>query len=259
MEPTAPRPLRITHVTIVDTAGGPSQADRTVVVREGRILRIEKGSDAAAEKGATVVDGRGKFMIPGLWDMHVHLSWSKESALPAFLANGVTGVRDMGGSLPEIDEWRTRVAAGLLAGPRIFRAGPILNGKKFNPLQMVPGTPEGTRGVARALKEVGVDFLKIHRRLPRDVYFALIDEAKKQGLDVVGHIPMEVTPEEASEAGQTTVEHTETLFEGTFSASLPEGRSVTPPKSAEKKKSGSPRRRLELPGSLLQRLQKGAY
>jgi len=93
-----------------------------------------------------------------------------------------------------------------------------LNGQKFNAFQMVSGNPDETRGVVRALKEVGVDFIKTHRRMPRESYFALIDEAKKQGLTLVGHIPMTVTPEEASDAGQATIEHTETLFEGTFAA-----------------------------------------
>lgn len=169
-----------------------------VVIRDGRITSIEKSG--AVRKNTQVVQGRGKFLIPGLWDMHVHLSWTTASALLVLVANGVTGVRDMGGRLGEIDEWRTRIAAGLLVGPRVVRSGPILNGQKFNSYQMVPGNPDETRGVVRALKEVGVDFIKIHRRLPRDSYFALIDEAKRQGLTVVGHIPMTVTPEEASDA-----------------------------------------------------------
>lgn len=211
--------LAITHVTVIDTTGGPPRADATVVIRDGRIANIE----SSVPVGMKVVDGRGKFLIPGLWDMHVHLSWTKESALRVLIANGVTGVRDLGGKLGEIDEWRTKIGAGLLVGPRIFRVGPILNGQKFNQYQMVPGNPDETRGVVRALKEVGVDFIKVHRRMQRDSYFAAIDEAKKQGLPLVGHIPMTVTPEEASDAGQATVEHVVTIFEGTFSAALKEG------------------------------------
>ena len=222
-QPAAVPSVAITHVAIIDTTGGPAQTDMTVVLREGRIARIEKGAGVAVGKDMQLVDGRGKFLLPGLWDMHVHLSWTTSSALPLLVANGVTGVRDMGGRLGELDDWRTRIAAGLITGPQIIRAGPILNGKSFNPLQMVPGTPEESRGVVRALKQVGVDFIKVHRRLPREVYFAVIDEAKKQELAVVGHIPMTVTPEEASDAGQASLEHTETLFEGTFSAGLKEG------------------------------------
>lgn len=191
-----------------------------MLLRDGRVISVEPADRTAIARDARVFDGRGKFLIPGLWDMHVHLSWTKASSLPVLLANGVTGVRDMGGRLPEIDDWRSEIAAGLIAGPRIFRAGPILNGKSFNPFQMVPGNPDESRGVVRALKQVGVDFIKVHRRIPRDSYFAIVDEARKQGLPIVGHIPITVTPEEASDAGQATIEHTETLFEGTFSAAM---------------------------------------
>jgi Amidohydrolase family len=107
----------------------------------------------------------------------------------------------------------------VLAGPRIVRAGPMLNGRSSNRWQLITVSPEQARGIIRTLKQVGVDFIKIHRRVPRDVYFAIIEEAKAQGLAVAGHIPMTVTPEEASDAGQL-IEHTETLFEGTFSAGL---------------------------------------
>jgi len=210
--------LAITHVTVIDTNGGAPQRDVTVVVRDDRIAEITDKS----VPNARVIDGRGKFLIPGLWDMHVHLSWTTSSALPVLIANGVTSVRDMGSRLSEIDAWRTKIDEGTLVGPRILRVGPILNGQKFNQYQMVSGNPDETRGVARALKEVGVDFLKVHRRFLRDSYFALIDEAKRLGIPVVGHIPMSVTPEEASNAGQQTIEHTETLFEGTFSAAMKE-------------------------------------
>jgi cytosine/adenosine deaminase-related metal-dependent hydrolase len=153
--------------------------------------------------------------------MHVHLSWTTASALPLLVANGVTCVRDLGSHLAQIDPWRAEIAAGVRVGPRIVRAGPILNGRSFNEYQLVTGDPEQARGIVRALKQVGVDLVKVHRRVARDSYFAIADEAKKQGLPLVGHIPMTVTPEEASDQGQL-IEHTETLFEGTFSAGLKE-------------------------------------
>jgi imidazolonepropionase-like amidohydrolase len=207
----------ITHVTIIDTQDGSAQPDMNVLIRDGRIARIEHAGTLIP--GAEEVDGHGKFLIPGLWDMHVHLSWATASALPVLVANGVTAVRDCGSDLKEIDDWRTKIAAGLLVGPQIVRAGPILNGQSFNRYQLVTGNPDQARGIVRALKWMGVDFIKVHRRVPRDSYFAIIDEAKKQGLAVVGHIPMSVRPEEASDAGQF-IEHEETLFEGTFSAGL---------------------------------------
>lgn len=212
------QPLVFTHVTLIDGTGAPPKPDMTVIVTGDRITKIGRSGEVTVPRGARVVRANGKYLLPGLWDMHVHLSWTKATALPLLVANGVTSVRDLGGRLGELDDWRTKIDAGLLTGPRILRAGPILNGQKFNTYQMVSGNAEETRGVVRALKEVGVDFLKTHRRMPRESYFALIDEAKKQGLTLVGHIPMTVTPEEASDAGQVTLEHTETLFEGTFAA-----------------------------------------
>jgi imidazolonepropionase-like amidohydrolase len=211
--------LVIAHVSVIDVNAGTVLPDRNVVIDGDRITIVEDGS-VEPKKDATVIDGRGKYLIPGLWDMHVHLSWTSESALPLLVALGITDVRDMGGSLVQIDDWRSRIAAGVLVGPHITRVGPILNGKSFNPYQMVPGGPEATRGAVRTLRFIGVDEIKVHRRLPRDSYFAAIDEAKKLGIPLVGHVPMEVTPAEASDAGQLTIEHTATLFEGTFSANL---------------------------------------
>lgn len=209
----------ITHVTITDTHNGQLQPDMTVVISRDRISKIEK-SKPENWRDAVLLDGRGKFLIPGLWDMQVHLSWTTASALPLLVANGITDVRDMGGRLEELNDWRTKIANGLLVGPGIVRVGPMLNGKSFNRYQMAIGTPEETRGVARALKFIGVDGIEIERRVDRDSYFALIDEAKRQGLPVGGHVPIGVKPEEASDAGQRTIEHIETLFEGTFSAGL---------------------------------------
>ena len=216
--PTPVPSLAITNVSVVDVETGSVKPDMTVLIHDGRIVSVAPAGDPVPS-GAEQFDGRGKFMIPGLWDMHVHLSYATESALPVLIANGVTGVRDLGGDLVEVDGWRARIQAGDLTGPRILRAGPMLNGKSFNPYQLVTGSPEQARGIVRALKQVGTDFVKIHRRVPREDYFAVIDEAKAQGLQVVGHIPMTVTPEEASDAGQL-IEHVETFFEGTFSAGL---------------------------------------
>jgi imidazolonepropionase-like amidohydrolase len=136
------------------------------------------------------------------------------------VALGITDVRDMGSNFSQIEGWRARIAAGDLVGPRIMRVGPILNGKSFNQYQFVPGSAEAARGDVRLLKWLGVDEIKVHRRMPRDWYYAILDEAKKNGLKVVGHIPVEIPPAEASNAGQYMIEHTETLFEGTFSTGV---------------------------------------
>jgi imidazolonepropionase-like amidohydrolase len=211
-----PASLAITHVTVIDTHGGPPLTDMTVLVRGRRIESVEK-SRRENWTGATVLDGRGKFLIPGLWDMEVHLSWTTESALPLLVANGVTDVRDMGGDFREIEEWRTKIASGLIIGPHILRVGPMLNGKSFNQFQLATGNPEQTRAVVRTLKFLGVDGLEIERRIPQDSYFALVDQAKQEMLQVGGHIPLSVSPEAVSNAGQTTIENLESLYDGTFS------------------------------------------
>ena len=219
-QPGATHQFVITHVQIVDTRTGKLLEDRDVVIRGDRILSIDPARSVPPEANSISLDGRGKYLIPGLWDCHVHLSFTTNSALPLFVALGITEVRDLGSKFTEIEEWRVRIADGSLTGPHIMRVGPILNGKSFNEYQFVPGSAEATRGAVRLLSFIGVDEIKVHRRMPRDWYYAALDESKKLNIALVGHVPMEVTPEEASNAGQAMLEHTETLFEGKFSANL---------------------------------------
>jgi imidazolonepropionase-like amidohydrolase len=219
-QPAETHRLVIAHVGIIDTRTGKVLEDRDVVIRGDRIISVEPVGSNRSEADTILLDGRGKYLIPGLWDCHVHLSLTTESALPLFTAMGITEVRDLGSKLTQIEEWRSHIADGTLSGPQIMRVGPILNGKSFNSYQFVPGSAEATRGVVRLLCFIGVDEIKVHRRMPRDWYFAALDEAKKLNIALVGHVPVEVTPEEASTAGQFMLEHTETLFEGTFSANL---------------------------------------
>lgn len=231
--------LALTHATVIDPGSGGVLADGTVVVTDGRIVEVRPSrSERDLPPGARVVDAKGRYVIPGLWDAHVHLSWTSPSALPILVANGVTTVRDLGSRLAEIDDWRARAAAGVLVGPRVFRAGPILNGQSFNEFQMVPGGPEETRGAVRALKAAGVDFVKIHRRLPRDSFLALAAEARQLGLPLVGHIPTTVSPEEAIDVGMGSIEHAETFFEGTFRAGL--GSTPLPAALARFRSAGAP-------------------
>ena len=218
--PSTTSALAVTHVNVIDVKDGTIHQDMTVLILDDSIAKINKSDSVKTTKGMQIINASGKYLLPGLWDMHVHLSWTSASALPTLVANGITNVRDMGGKLAEIDEWRTKIITGFLVGPEIVRAGPILNGKVFNQYQLEVKTPEEARAIVRTLKHVGVDMIKVHRRMPRDAYFAALDEAKKQGLPLVGHIPITVTDEEASDSGQVTIEHAETLFEGTFTAAL---------------------------------------
>jgi imidazolonepropionase-like amidohydrolase len=200
-----PEALVLAHVTVIDVTGGVSRPDMTVVIRDGRISEVGDAGKAAPPQGATVVNAAGKFLIPGLWDMHVH--WYNRDTLTLFTANGVTGVREMFGN-PDLLRWRQDIAKGSLVGPRMIVASPIIDG----PQPVWPGSivvsneDEGRKAVIKVKKE-GADFVKVYSRLPRDAYFAIADEAKKQGLTFAGHVPFSVSSAEASDAGQKSIEH----------------------------------------------------
>jgi imidazolonepropionase-like amidohydrolase len=213
--------LVFTNVTVIDGTGTGARTGMTVVIRKDRIDTIGKTAEVAVPNGSQVVNATGKFMIPGLWDMHVHLTDAKPSAIPALVANGVTGVRDMGSLLKDLDQWRVKIEDGTLIGPQIFRAGPILNGKEFGPVQLGVADATEARAAVRTLAKVGVDFIKIHMTLTREQFFAIAEAAKGVGLPFAGHLPADVTPEEASDAGQASIEHTETLLQGTFDPKAP--------------------------------------
>jgi imidazolonepropionase-like amidohydrolase len=213
--------LAITHVTVIDATGAPPQADMTVIVRDQRIAELGKSDAVRASAHAIISNGRGKYLIPGLWDMHVHevfgdwLPRDERVVLPLFVANGVTGVRDMGGELDVLKEWRARIAAGRLLGPRMYIAGPMLDGPtpRFPSSAPVANAADARR-VVDDLQARGVDFIKIQSLIPRDGYFAAADEAKKVGLTFVGHVPDAVRASEASNAGQKSIEHFTGIFEG---------------------------------------------
>jgi imidazolonepropionase-like amidohydrolase len=197
--------LAFTHATVIDATGAAPQTDATVVVRGNRISAIGRSEDLQPPAEARVVDATGKFLIPGLWDMHVH--WHDQNYLPLFIANGVTGVRIMWG-MPLHHEWRKGIEQRSLLGPRMFIASPIVDGPK--PLWAgsvaVANEEEGRQAVRKA-KQDGADFIKVYSVLPRDAYFGIADEAKVQGIPFAGHVPNAVSVEEASRAGQSSIEH----------------------------------------------------
>jgi imidazolonepropionase-like amidohydrolase len=208
-------------VTVIDATGAPPLADMTVVIDGKRISDLGKSRDTKAPAHARIVDARGKYLIPGLWDMHVHTvfgDWiprNERVTLPLFVANGITGVRDMGGDLDVLTRWRAEIDAGRLLGPRMVIAGPMLDGAvpRFPSSAPVANAADGRR-VVDELKARGVDFIKIQSLIPRDGYFAAADEAKKVGLTFVGHVPDAIRAAEASNAGQRSIEHFTGIFEG---------------------------------------------
>ena len=209
-----PTSLAFTHVTVIDCTGASAKPNMAVVISGDRIAAIGAIADVQIPKGALVVNATGKFLIPGLWDMHGHLTDATDSAFPLLIMNGFTGVRDMGGDLDQIDRWRAEIQQGKRIGPHIIRAGPFVDGPKEGVSnRLTVRTPEEARQAVRQLKAKGVDFIKVHNALPPDAFFALVDEARKEHLPVAVHLPKGVSSAEASDAGVSSLEHIETLNE----------------------------------------------
>jgi len=156
-----------------------------------------------------IVDGKGKFVIPGLWDMHVHLEIAGEESLPFFIANGVTSVRDMGAnSFSLLKGWTEQIEKGSMIGPHITAAGPMIDGPFVtNQLRVTVKTDAEARRAVDSLVALGVDFIKVHQQISKEAYFALADQAKKDNISFVGHLPASITLKEAMEAGQKSIEH----------------------------------------------------
>src|SRR3954454_59715 len=133
--PAAPPQIVITHVTIINPGESSVIPNATVIIEGDLIIAVSSGTAPAVTpaKYARIIDGSGRFLIPGLWDMHVHTAFGdwfpggRDIILPLFVANGVTGVRDMGGDLPVLFDWRRQMAAGKIPGPRMVVSGPMLD------------------------------------------------------------------------------------------------------------------------------------
>jgi imidazolonepropionase-like amidohydrolase len=236
-------PLVLQHVTVIDGTGAAPQPDQTVVITGGRITAVGPSSKIKFDKTARVVDGQEKFLMPGLWDMHVHIaglsadpSWSKDVLLPLLLANGITGVRDMGGDLDTLRLWKRDIESGKLVGPHIVAAGPWLAGRgRKTPEQFPVANADEARAAVRELKQRAADFIKILTLPSREVFFAVADEARKQGISFVGHLPLDVDAGEASDAGMHSIEH---LYYSDFALSLSAQEKTLRPQllAAEKKR-----------------------
>ena len=219
-------PIAITNVTIVDVARGATRTGMTVVVTGDRISGLGPAARTRVPQHARVVRGTGRFLIPGLWDMHVHFMNTGESALPLLVAHGVTSVREMGGRIADTRAWQARMATGRLVGPRIRTAGPVLEspgyfarvrerderlGGRLAPLVLPYRIAVGdAREAQRAVDSVSAlraDFVKIRTAASRGAYFAILAAARRAGLTVAGHAPTAVTLREASDSGQRSFEH----------------------------------------------------
>lgn len=211
-------PIVFTHVTLIDATGAAAKPNMTVVIAGERIVAIGQSEKMPIPKGSLVIDAAGKYLIPGFWDMHVHLAKSGENTLPLFLVNGVTSVRDMGGDAELLLKWRKEVAEGKRLGPRIKTAGPILESASNVERMKREGTvepvdrfrrgipnPESAEAVVESVAKLGVDFLKIRTAASLETFRAIAAAARKRNLSLVGHPT--ASPEEIIKAGQRSIEH----------------------------------------------------
>jgi len=225
-QPAPPRQTVITAVTVIDVPAGRAIPDQTVVVTGDRIARTGPRAGFKVPSGATVVDGTGKFLIPGLWDMHGHLFSNSHKPgtddhawhFPLYIATGVTGMRDMWTNLDEIPlvrQWQAERAAGRMLAPYVAVTGPMLNGADgiLRNVMVVTTADEARRAVDR-LADGGAVAVKIHSRLPREAYFAMMARANERRIPVVGHVPAPITLREAIRAGQHSIEHSNGVADG---------------------------------------------
>jgi imidazolonepropionase-like amidohydrolase len=208
-----PAPVAVERVSVIPMDGERVLTDMTVIVDEGRVRAMGQGDRIAIPAGATRVDGRGRYLIPGLWDMHVHFEGPPE-ILGMFLATGVTGARVMWGT-PSHVEYRDRVARGELIGPELHVGGTIVEGEPPPELRdvistegraMVRDSADGAE-VVRQQAADGYDFIKVYNNVPLDAYRGIVVEARKVGIPVAGHVPFAVGLEGTLRARQASIEH----------------------------------------------------
>jgi imidazolonepropionase-like amidohydrolase len=170
---------------------------------------VGPASEVRPSRGAQIISGNGKYLIPGLWDLHVHVWQIGEAVLPVLVAYGITGARDMGGDFSALSGWRRRIAADSVVGPDLLLSGPRLDGPPATAKvdRLVLTTPAAATAAVDSLAALGVDFLKVYEGLPSDAFFAMAREAKAKGLRFAGHIPRSVGAVVASDSGQSSIEH----------------------------------------------------
>lgn len=217
--------LALVHATVVDVRAGRDISAQTIVIDGGRIVDVGDDASVRVPAGAHIVDATGRYVLPGLWDMHAHVRTptARSVELPLLLANGVTGIREMGSDckdttatgdicIGDLRRWQREIDAGTLRGPRLLALGSWhVNGPsdlpKNAPAFFRASTPDEARELVHYFASRHVDFIKVYNNIPRQGYFALMREARAMHMTVVGHIPRQITARELSDSGQHSVEH----------------------------------------------------
>ncbi len=208
----------ITNISTIDANNG-LISNQTIILKDGKILKIAKSKDLKLSPENKIIDGTGKFLIPGLWDAHVHFAYIEEMApsmFDLFLSYGVTSVRDTGGKIDFLKKWKNESTANPTTTPRVMIAGPLLDGMPNvydgssparPPLSVGLATPEAALLEVEKLDSIGVDLLKAYEMLSPEQFFAIAKRAKEKGLPLTGHIPLSMDAITASNAGFSSIEH----------------------------------------------------
>ncbi|MGH7556389.1 MAG: amidohydrolase family protein [Gemmatimonadota bacterium] len=211
--------LAIRGVTVIDGTGAPGRPGSTVLIRDRRIVAVGPDQEIAPPPGARVLEGEGRYLIPALWDMHTHLSKARAPALPLLVANGVLGVRDVGGDMDELFRWEEEIRAGERTGPRIVMAGPYLESASNVLRVLMEGTvepeertripianPEDARRVVDSIAGRGVDLVKVRTWPDLETFRAIADAAADHGLPLAAHT-FGLPPEDLREGAVASIEH----------------------------------------------------
>lgn len=210
LSPTVQPVVAFTHVSVLPMDTDRVLRDQTVITRGDRIVFVGPAGGAAVPRGATVVDGRGKYLMPGLTDMHVHVHAQEE--LLSDLVWGVTTVASFSGGPPML-RWRDAVQRGTLVGPTIYTTAPIVDGvPPINSTHIEVATPAEARTVVDFEKRAGYDFVKVYNNVSVPAYRALMAEARAQQITVAGHIVRAVGAEESLRDGQKVIAHGEEYY-----------------------------------------------
>ncbi len=200
--------LVIINTTLIDGVSETARANMSVVIQGRRITAVGSADDIATPAGATVIDGSGKFLIPGLWDTHAHLSYWGEDALELLVRAGVTSIRELGGDPEEIGAWKAEIESDDRIGPAMIWCGPFIEGLDGDDeYRFKIANQDEARYAARALQALGVDFLKIQPVIAPELVAALVDESRNLGLTVVGHLPRGVGAVQGAALGLRSIEH----------------------------------------------------
>lgn len=221
--PNSSYDILITHAEVIDVESGEILTDHMIGIKDGKIA-LMTDDYSGNYKADEMIEADGQYVIPGLWDMHIHFRGGEElieenkNLIPLFTANGITGVREAGGDMTStIFKWREAIEQGQMVGPHIFTSGPKLDGPGGTWAGSIPvNTQEEAVKAVDSLINMNVDFIKLYdSRISRDAYIWILEEAKRRGIKTSGHMPFSVMLNEAVEAGLGSVEHLYYVLKGT--------------------------------------------